>query len=791
MFRNLLAAAMRHLGRNRLYSAISMFGLAVGLWAALIAGLVIRSQYDFDAEVAGRSQVYLLASHSQLPGRPESVVSESHSRIGQRLKQQFGEIRAIARMQQVQARVRYGAVDARQELYWADPDTFAVLPMPVVAGDPVAAMRLPDSLVMVPSVARKYFGNDRPIGSSLLISGHPMIVRAIIAELPPNETHFGAGLFASALASFSPLSIQDANPKNALDGNFYMTSARTFVRLASGTDVTSLQKKIDRFVAEIWQNPQMRRSIELIRLDRVNTSPQLNHGITAKLLMIAALGAVTLLIAAINFVNLLVARAGSRSIEVGIRRLAGAGRHMIVAQFLAEALAQAVLAVLVAVALTEWSLPYINAFLDTGVRFQYWSDPVVSLAILGIAMIPGLLAGCVSALIVAGFRPLETFSGRLRHSRLSSWLRNALVTLQFTLLVGLVICSGVVYLQRGFATTEATGLDTEHRLAIVTPCQSGLLNELRSLPEVLGVSCTGIEFLTLSSSVYDGFSGLKGDKHSLNLVPIDAATLALYGVHPIAGDQGLSDNVDGRFLINEAALRELGFATAQQAIGKSGGATVGSRGTSYPAREIVGVVPDFSLQPVVERVPPTAYLFAPAEFGAVHVRLRGAHLPSTLAAIDLAWRNAGGQGEPFRFFIDDSVQRSYLSMLRQTQAFGFFALLSAILACLGLLALSASMAQRRTREVGIRKALGAGTAEIIRMLLWQFARPVLWANLIAWPLAAWLMSRWLAGFAYHIALPPWLFAGATLVAFGIALLTVCAHVVRIARSRPVTALRHE
>ncbi|MEO8314344.1 MAG: ABC transporter permease [Pseudomonadota bacterium] len=645
MFRSALAAALRHLARTRLYTAISVFGLAIGLWAALIAGLVIRSQQDFDSGVAGRDQVYLLATHSNLPGRPVSVGPDSHTRIGRRLHEQFGEIRSVARLQQITARLQQGAIEARQDLYWADPDTFVVLPMPVLAGDPVTAMKLPDSLVMTPSIARKYFASDRPLGRTLLLAGKPMVVRAIIAEPQANETQFAAGLFASALASFSPLSMQDANPKNELGSNFYMTSARTFVRLAPGTDVGALREKIDLFVAGLWQNVEEQRSVELVRLDRINTHPQLNRGITAKLLMVAALGVITLLIAGVNFVNLLLARTGSRAIEVGVRRLAGAGRGSIAAQFLAESLVQVLIAGLVAMALAEWLLPRINAFLETGARFEYWREPRLPIIVILLALVPGLLAGGASAAIVAGLRPLDAFSGRLRHSRAANGVRNLLVTLQFTLLVGLIICCGAFYLQRSFATSEAIGLDTEHMLALVTPCQQGLIDELRALPQVRGVSCTGMEFLDFGSSINGGFRGARGEDHNLNVVPVDAATLALYGVQPLAG-QGLSDTVDGKFLINEAAVRELGFSHPADALGKPGGPSIGTKTIKYPAREITGVVRDFSLEPVNERVPPTAYINAPGEFGAVHLRLTGVRLPETLAAIDRAWRDAGGRGLP-------------------------------------------------------------------------------------------------------------------------------------------------
>jgi putative ABC transport system permease protein len=792
MLRNILAAALRHLARNRLYAAISVLGLAVGLWASLVAGLVIRNQFSFDHLVTGYQQVYLAATRTNPVGRAGATYAETQSRVGPRLLQQFSEISAVARLQRMSARIRQGATEADQVLYWADPDTFMVLPMPVLAGDPVAALHVPDSLVMTASTARRYFGDRWTIGLTLLVNGEPMVLRAVIANLPANETHFQAGVFASALAAFSPLAQQDADPKNELGSNYFSISARTFFRLAPGTDVRALQERVDAYLDGFWMSQLGSRSLELVRLDRINTHPRLNPGVTQKLVMLGTLGMVTLLIAAINFTNLLGARAGVRATEVGIRRIAGATRGAIVWQFLGESLGYVLVAVLLAVVLAEWSLPNVNAFLDAGARLEYWHDPWLCGALLAGVIVLGLLAGGGSALVLAGVRPLEAIAGRLRHSRLSTGLRNALVTLQFALLVALIVCSGVISMQRNFATGEALRLDTDQMLALIAPCRPALIDGLRALPGVAGVSCTGREFLNFVSSTYSGFRGADGEPNDLNVVPLDGATLTLYGITPLAGGERFGQgDPDGRILINESALRELGYASMDAAIGQPGGTRVGARGTSYEAREIGGVVHDFSLVPVTQRIAPTAYIHAPADYGAVHLRVVGRQLPETLAQIDAIWRRTGGEGEPSRFFVDDNVRARYLSMLRQAQAFGLFSLLAALLACLGLLGLAASVVEQRRKEIGIRKALGANTSNVLRLLLWQFSRPVALANLIAWPLAGWTMQQWLDGFAYRIALPLWLFPAAALTALLIALLTVSAHSVRVSRARPVAALRHE
>jgi putative ABC transport system permease protein len=297
------------------------------------------------------------------------------------------------------------------------------------------------------------------------------------------------------------------------------------------------------------------------------------------------------------------------------------------------------------------------------------------------------------------------------------------------------------------------------------------------------------------------FPGKDKKPVTANVVPTDLGVFDLLGVRPLAGRVPLSANpgtnlADGQYVINETAARALGYGSPQAAAGQKleispFGSPSPRVESPLPYREIAGVVPDFSFYPVTQKIMPTLYFPQADQFRLIAVKLTGRRIPEALDAIDGAWTQTGGDGPIDRQFLDDQIQNLYRSTLRQSQGFGVLGGVAIVLACVGLLGMSAATAQRRTREVGIRKALGAATPDIFRLMLWTFAKPVLWASLIAWAVTGWVMNRWLQGFAYHVDLHFWVFLAAAVLSLAIALLTVGAHLATVARAKPVAALRYE
>jgi putative ABC transport system permease protein len=385
-------------------------------------------------------------------------------------------------------------------------------------------------------------------------------------------------------------------------------------------------------------------------------------------------------------------------------------------------------------------------------------------------------------------------------------VRQLLVALQFAVLIGLLLITGVIYRQNSFALREGLRFDQEQILVIQSSCKGALRQTIEALPGVRGAACS-MTAPTLDNSTQTTASTPAGGQALLWYSSVDFGFFELYGLKPLAGrffaraysNDALRDeprDAPEAIVLNETAVRKLGFPSAAGAVGQvftCGHAISVAQmrwSKSHPC-EVVGVAPDYAVGSIRKPIEPAAYYVFPDQFAVLSVKLSGQQLPETLAAIDSVWTATGDAAPIKRVFLNQRVQELYLDVSRQAQLLAMFSGIAVFIACLGLFGLAAFTAERRTREIGIRKAMGAETCDIVRMLVWQFTKPVLWANLVAWPVAAYVMHRWLEGFAYHIDLAPWLFAVATAVAIGIALLTVGVHSIRVARARPVLALRDE
>jgi putative ABC transport system permease protein len=495
-----------------------------------------------------------------------------------------------------------------------------------------------------------------------------------------------------------------------------------------------------------------------------------------------------------------------------VRKASGASRRDLVVQFIGEAFVYVLTATLLAVSLAELLLPAVNALLQRRLRLDYLHDPSLVATTLGVALLTGLLAGAYPAMVLSSFRPSSVLKGGPVHGQGGGRVRQALVVGQFAVLVGLVIVSITIARQTVYALNEGMRVDKDQVLLLFAqPCSEAMRDEVRKLPGVKTAACASYQALNMGDN-RDAVQ-FQGRSFDITTAPVDFGFFDVYGIKPLAGRlfdrarpaDGALDNPDANppVVLNETAARKMGFAAPQAAIGK----TVLWHGiwdeslrrptfTLFPVKpsEVIGVVPDFTLGTVREPIRPMIFSIGrnlPPNSIAMSIKLDGRRTPETLSAIDRLWKRFGA-GKPItRVFTDQFTLGLYLDTIIQGATVAAAGIIALTVAALGLFALSAYTTERRTKEIGVRKAMGASSGDILKLLLWQFAKPVIWANLIAWPVAWAVLNWWLSSFAYHVDVAPWTFAAAGLGALAIALATVIVHALSVARAKPVGALRYE
>jgi putative ABC transport system permease protein len=513
---------------------------------------------------------------------------------------------------------------------------------------------------------------------------------------------------------------------------------------------------------------------------------------------IGIIGALILFLATSNFVNSTTARAGTRAIEVGVRKVAGARRQDLMVQFLGESFLYVALASCLAVCLVQGFLPVFNAILDRSISF--WSNGALLAAVGGIAITVAILGGAYPAFVLSAFHPAWVFKAGVVRSSGSLAVRRALVVIQFAILIALLVATGVVRHQISYATGQAQRLNIENVLLINSKCTDIVRNSIRELPGVKGVACSWIAPTNLGKIQGSAVLG-NGTKALLFRSSVGVGFFELYGLQPLAGrffsDQHGSDvlSVDqdrpfsAPVVLNEAAMHALGISSPSAAIGQH--VSISDLSATTRPSEIIGVVADFPVGSIREAIDPTAFFVDPTQFRLVSVKLSGIDVPATLQSLNGLSSSLGGPTGFQTRFLSQYVQDLYKDVTRESTILSTMASIAVLLACFGLFGLSVFTVQRRTREIGVRKALGAGTGDIVRLLVWQFTTPILWANLVAWPIAAFVMSRWLESFAFHIHLEILLFMICSAISLCIALLTVGAHCYLAAREKPIYALRYE
>lgn len=835
MWRNYLTVGLRALGKSPTYTFINIFGLAVGMAACVVILLYVRYETNFDGWLEDADQAFQLQTYYKATkqGGEEMNLQLSGIVAGRALKKDYPQqieklvwVRSFAPIV-----IQNGQASEIEDLRMADDNLFEIFRVPFVRGSWRTALPDSHSIALSESEAKKRFGNVDPIGKTLTLVANvgnvDYRVTGIFKDWPKNSS-----FSADAVARF------DLNTEFA-DRAWQMTGwsnqqGWNYVRLRSSDDAALINSHMaawekrnipDEVTNGERQNPGDYQDFKLVNVRDIHLGKAQHASVTPgnDRLTVATFAVVALLIlamACVNFTNLATARASQRAREVALRKVLGGSRQQLVVQFLGESIMVAAIAMLIALAAVELLLPAFNAFLDADIRLAYFGTDGAFLPLVLLVLVVGLVAGVYPALYLAGFKPATILKANksAADAQGSGRLRNLLVVGQFAVSIALIICTAVVYAQTVFARTADAGYVRDGLLQVGNLGFSGVdgkdgavVEQIRRIPGVQAAAGTQISVDPKNNSMTSVFLDGSTESVGLGLYGVEADFFLTMGMKVIAG-RSFSEAI-GRddattpypvqpdaeralvqrgvnVVVTQEAARRLGFRSPQEAIGKQARADITLPEFGVVPVTIVGVVQDARFRSLRDPLQPIVYIMQRHGFTDIMVRYTGD--PAKIRGeVEGVWsRNIPDVPFDGRF-TDDIVREQYDRDEARGQLFGTFAFLAVVIGCLGLFGLASFTAERRTKEIGIRKVLGARTQDIVRLLVWQFSKPVIIANLIAWPVAWWMMRDWLNGFDTRIALNPGLFLGAGVLAMAIAAATIIGHAVRVARANPVFALRYE
>jgi len=831
MYKNYLITALRSLARHKLFSLINIAGLAIGLAACILIVLFVRDEQSYDTQWADAGRIHQLNTDFHFPGSAPAISARVSGRAKEALEAYFPEdIDHVVRFNKMRTIIRSGERVFSETIHWTDTEVLDVFDLTPVAGDLQAALHDNASLAISKSFATKYFGDRNPIGEVLTVTIYDLQrdyrVAAVFEDLPHNTT-----LEFQALAMIDETDFAG----QAWEFNdWFSANGWSYVKLKQGVDAARINEKLKTFIdANIevpsWLTPEadvkasgylgyIVQPLHEAQLGAIGSAMMKPGGDAVKVIAFSSIAGLILLVACINFVNLSTAKATQRSREVALRKVMGASRKQLVVQFLGESLLLVTIALLLGLVLVEITLPAFGAFFGKTLVLNYLQGGTV-LSFVALVAAIGLLAGAYPALMLSGFLPARVLKANKSAETVgSSRLRYALVVFQFAISIGLVVVTGVIYGQMYYATNMELGYNKNNLVSVLNvgskdaeSVRHAFQDEVAKMPGVTGV--------TAVLSWPAGNAGISrpvrlpggGETVSLDLQEIDHQFIDTYQVELLAGrnyDRNRSTDgmptfdaankgalLEGSVIVNELALAKLGLGTPEEAVGRSVRIDVArdADGNLISADlRVIGVISDMLFhRPRGERVA-EAYYLSDNQVRSLTVRFEG-DPQQLIARMEAIWQRMA-PSVPFQYeFVGEVVAAQFLTERHLALLLGTFALLAIVIASLGLYGLASFTAERRTKEIGVRKILGATVVDIVQLLVWQFSKPVLLANLIAWPIAAWSMMRWLETFPYRMdfwcLLPLCIFAGLTTLA--VAWATVGGNAAKVARANPIKALRYE
>lgn len=783
MLRNYLKIAIRTLSRHKLYTAINILGLAVGLASCILISLWLQGEMSYDRFHEHSNDLYLVPTFHTY-GDQSFTIMGGPPALAPALKTDFPEILNATRyVSFARPLVRYGDKCFTERVAMADPAFIEMFTIPFVSGNSATALQSPHSLIISEKIAEKYFGGDDPVGKILTFDNE--------------RDHAVTGVFKN-WPSYSTVSFDFLAPialmKEMIGPDYLDTwtncSFMTYVQLRPDADFQQVNEKISGRITQAL--PEVDVKPYLFPITKMRLYSIFGGGGRIETVRMFALIALLILaIACINFMNLTTARSSMRAREVALRKVAGAGRMEIARQFFGEALVLAALALVIALALVEALLPAFNDLAGSSITTDFLGNPTFLLGLIAAVIVTGIIAGSYPAILLSAYRPVSVLKSIFTSGSTKSWFRRVLVVSQFAISIVLIIGTLAVYSQYDFMQNKELGFDKEH--LVYLPVRDAMKNsllafkqELLQNPRILKATLCS----ALPTGIYHNGTGFDWEGRDPDTDPFvtylsgDESLLETFGIQLAAG-RFFSEDEAGA-VPNEVVINETfaGIIGGDSPVGRR--LTIGSTDGT-----IIGVVKDFHFKPLSQSIEPLLIYTDSSRYFYVMVRLAPGDVSATLADMNATWDKFYPHFPFACSFLDQDLQTLYRRELRTGKIIGVFSILAIFICCLGLLGLASFTAERRTKEIGIRKVLGASTAAVIGLVSREFAFLVLIANLIAWPVAYFAIHDWLQDFAYRMSISWTLFAGAALVVLFIALPTIGFQAVRASLTNPVEVIRHE
>jgi putative ABC transport system permease protein len=809
MLANYLKVGIRNILKYKVYSSINIVGLAIGLAATLVIALYISDELSYDRFLKNADRIYRIGSSGRFEGSEfrQAVASPP---VAGALLHEVPEVEGATRFGQWQTMpVRYEDKSLMEKgMLVADSNFFQFFSFPLISGDPASVLKGTNKLVITETAAKRYFGDADPVGK-ILLRGEDRIPTEItgVAKDPPSNSHLN---FEMILSGESWPYLQNEHWSN--------TFVYCYIRISPGSNPQAVKAKLDA-ITEKYLGPELEKIMGLspeqfkangnqfgfflqpmldIHLKSDLTSEIKPQGNIRYVYVFGAIAVFILLIACINFMNLSTARSATRAKEVGVRKSVGALRAMLIRQFLSESMIYSFVSTLLALGIIGLVLEPFNVLAGKDLRLSFFAQPVIIVGIAGFTLLIGLIAGSYPAFYLTAFRPMDVLKGRVGVGHRKSGLRNSLVVFQFMISIALILGSMVVYKQLEYMQAKHLGFDKENVIDLHNGWSIGnkmqeFKNELALHPEFRSAGFVS----ALPPDIRDGNLFRKGGTEQdivLNLFTSDYDLLSAMGYEMAQGRFFSPDfpSDSTAFILNETAYDQLGYDGLE-------GQTVLNFNAETPVPfNLIGVIKDFNFENLRTTVKPMAILLNAGRNNymvrqsndRVAIRIAPGNAAKAIDKLEGIWKKYSGS--PFEYtFLDQDIDAMFRSEQRMSRIIFIFATLTIVIACLGLFGLATYTGEQRSKEISIRKVLGASLAQVVGLLIRDFAVLIGIAFVIAAPLGWYLMSSWLQEFAYRIQVDWWMVLIAGLAAFSVAILTIGYQSLRTARENPVNALKNE